>query len=338
MTLKSKISKQYIGLLAFVGAFLLCIIISGFSIVFNNSNPYWDFSGLIIYVVFLLSFAYLIKYSLGLKRYHFESNKLIILNNRLDVLLETEYSAIADIVEFKEKGRSGDYQYKLKFSINGQVYKIRDDVYANYNDIKSFLADKTVGEIPVSDPYVAIKPKNVFIIGAVLLVISAVFLFRSNKVYNGSNTVEIEYKQIEIAKINIEKASKSTIENILIKIDKYPGFIFKIDGKAYNIMKREAYLREVSIGDTLIMTIDKDEYEAKLAKTKEPGFWLKHDKYNTINVIALRKGNAEFLSLTDYSIQHVIKIGEWKVIVLIGGGLILCIGLLLYFNSKDPYG
>jgi hypothetical protein len=333
MLIKGKIKKTYFLLyilpLVFTGglaAYFLSILVA---------DEHWDIAQLIIVLMLLSVGIFALRHILRVRNVIFDDKKVTVIDLRGETKKEFIYDSIKSIVEEESKGKGGVLSYKLVIDLGDYKVKLPQDAYHNYNEIKNALRDKVKGGIHTVE-----EKTNWAGIVIVVIFIAIIFgykLFTKQKSYTVHDVIELGFVQNNKPYLHEYKSGKSTHYDIIFTLEKYHGFIFTIDGPAYKRMDIKSYLNIVNVGDTLTVMILRDEYETKLAKTKEASFIEKHDNYSNIEVVGLRKDNIRFLALEDVESENILQNGTnmfWALAII---AIVGCVGVLGYYNYKNPY-
>ena len=115
--------------------------------------------------------------------------------------------------------------------------------------------------------------------------------------------------------VKIHKGSKNS-RSIKLKIADYPDFSFDLDGIAYSVTDKEAFVEDFVEGDNIQMQIAKDQYHKKLTREWELDFWDKSVNYRLISIYGLRGNGKDYLTLTDINEakQADGKLGFWLLL------------------------
>ena len=172
-----------------------------------------------------------------------------------------------------------------------------------------------------------IKKSNTKLEIGLLFVLSCIFLIGSYISFDNSKTILstqdiTTLRQIVTNEIKIDTPAKGG-PSIKLSLKEYSNFDFEINGNAYSATYADNLVRNVKVGDTLLVDIKTDEYKKKLTKEKPLGFFDKTINYRLINVYGLRDKNKTYLTLSDYNKERETDapLVSW-ISLLIGLGLL----------------
>ncbi|MFN6943597.1 MAG: hypothetical protein ACK4ND_01515 [Cytophagaceae bacterium] len=105
-------------------------------------------------------------------------------------------------------------------------------------------------------------------------------------VVHGHLSEEVEY-------LSPAKGSHS----LYIRLKEYPGFRFSVPhAREYSFIRKH-----LNPGDPVQLSILNEEYGLWIGKTKEPGFWDKHEGYGTIQTYHIQDVQYIYLNLDDHN-------------------------------------
>jgi hypothetical protein len=328
MALKSKISgKYYAGQIAAAGILLF------FSFLLLNrafSDLYWDLIPLVLGTACLLGALWL-SVSIAKVNVYLFSNKAIEVYSVNGGLKRTiNYADIKSVKEFPGKS------YFLLIELhNGDIVTISGGVYDNFISCKAYLEERVPFTAAVPDNSAVstmIKAAIPFIfIGALCLVFYFLMQMDLAKVYQPAKTATFSYIQHNNA--IVDKGRKGH-RSIKIEAVNCPGLVFNISGDAMKAFDIWLYTENVVVGDTLLMTVPKYDYECKIAKTREPDFWHKHIGYKNIDILGLQKKDKIILLLSDYNKQISIDKEDKTAFMLYFGWFLLISGFALLILER----
>ena len=216
------------------------------------------------------------------------------------------YDEIIDYTEIVKDNTSGNWS-EFTLHTNNKTFSIISKDYENYYELCAYLKSKSVLNKTKS---LKIKNKTP-LIGKIIIVCIAVFficfLFLLFNMFLHRNDA-INYNELSqisghvTNKIEVSKTARGS-RSIHIRLDNYPEFSFGISGVACDATDDEKLIENVKIGDELTLKINTDEYEKKITKRKELGFFDKYSDYIHIGVYELRDNNYTYLSLDNYNIE-----------------------------------
>jgi hypothetical protein len=233
-----------------------------------------------------------------------------------------------------EKSNKGKSWKVLTLYMGEKTYRISSNSYKNYELIKDELVEDKERDIELE---IQQNKKELKQLGFVLLSAGAfllgIFFYQysnANKEITPADLTTVE--QVVTSPISIQKSSKGH-RSIRLKLKDYPDFKFEIDNTAYKATAADEFVANVQTGDTLFVDIARSEYQMKLSKEKELGFFNKTVNYRTIDVYGLRDKNQVYLNNENYNENNHSNrnTGFWVVGILgvIGAG----VGLFLLKRS-----
>lgn len=241
-----------------------------------------------------------------------------------------------DIVTWTEIDKENKYiQWTdLTLYTDRTKYKLTSSNYKNYPELKNAIVAGKTRDLQKQNAW--FRRNNLYyafgftILGGLFSYAAYhFFLIRINDLkYSELQTIA----DVITNRAEIEVGSRGS-RSIIIKLKSYPLFRFNIVGNGFSATHVSDYVANVKIGDTLNLDIKKDEYQMKLTKEKELGFWDKTVNYSLISVYGLRDKNYSYLTLADYN-------SEYKKDAPIGFVLLGFIGIFmlsggLYFFTKN---
>jgi hypothetical protein len=297
-------------------------------------TEYWDFVKVCVGAFFIVAGLLLIYIVINYRTFYFYDKHMEVYKWGKNLQHFIPYTAIDKIEEIEFKNKHGR-AYTLALQNRGLIIKIASDNYKNYAEIKELLANKTEKLIGTNQ---AAQRAQARIGGVMLAVLGlAIMLIYFQFIYSLTQAKVGQTSAIEATISNdaeIIKGKKGS-RYVAIYLDEYPDFKFDLSGNAYKAMNAAAYLQNVYKGDKLVLEVSATDYTTKLVHTAEPGFWVKHLSYNTIDVFALKDANHVYLSREDYEQQYTEYNDPGKIIVLFLGLVLFALGSVLYFKNRE---
>jgi hypothetical protein len=216
------------------------------------------------------------------------------------------YDEIIDYTEIVKDNTSGNWS-EFTLHTNNKSFSIISKDYENYYELCAFLKSKSVLNKTKSQK---IKDKTP-LLGKIVIACCVTFLIcflclLFNMFLHRNETLNYnELSQISghvTNKIEVSKTARGS-RSIHIFLDNYPEFNFGMSGSAYSALEESKLLENVKIGNELTLKIKTDDYEKKITKRKELGFFDKYSDYRHIGVYELSDNKYTYLHLDDYNID-----------------------------------
>jgi hypothetical protein len=211
--------------------------------------------------------------------------------------------------DHRSKGKSWQ---ALTLYLGEKKYSLSSNIYKNYDQIKEELVQ---GIMRDSELEQTLKKKKFKQAGLLFLSFGIFFLGLffynySNKSKALSSTDLTRLEQVVTSPIAIHKGSKGK-RSIRLRLKDYPDFKFEIDDNTFRATNAEAFVANVETGDTLFVDVITNDYQKKLTKEKELGFFDKTINYRTIDVYGLADKNNAYLSLQSYN-ENNQSMGDFR--------------------------
>lgn len=216
--------------------------------------------------------------------------KQIIYKNELTAWTETTHSS---------KGRSWQV---LTLYAGEKKFRFSSNVYKNYEAVKEQLVH---GIDRNSELELALKKKGLkrgallfLCFGTILLVLFFYKYSNKNRIVSAADVTQLQ--QVITSPVEIHKGSKGA-RSIRLGLKDYPDFTFEIGSNTYRATAAEDFVANVKTGDTILVDIMTSEYQKKLTREKELGFFDKTVGYRTIEIYGLYDKKYEYLTLAGYN-------------------------------------
>ncbi len=187
------------------------------------------------------------------------------------------------------------YTQEKKYLISGNIYK-------NYEPIKEELIKGKERDVEIE---IQIRKKRAKTLAALFISVGIIFLFiffyqfmSKNKALTPADITTL--KEVITSDVRITKGSKGS-RSICLDLMHYPDFNFEINNTTFKATAADDFVANVRTGDTIEVEIATDEYQMKLTKEKELGFFDKTVNYRTIAIYGLRDKNRAYLLLAGYN-------------------------------------
>ncbi|MFN3967720.1 hypothetical protein [Flavobacterium sp.] len=301
------------GIVFLIGFFYLL------SVVFDKTYPQFIevlFAFFIGFIGVYLIFAYIKKRSVFLYE-NYISFRLGFLLKRIEV----RNDAILSWAEVTRSNKTEKWNELTIFTAT-KKYRFQSNHYNGYDLLKENITKDKPQDFDFEENQKASLNRK---IGLFLIFLSFILLYFSlksliNTTKFSDNTPIVLTEQIITSGLKIKRYKGSA--SIHLKFKDYSEFDFYIDAHAFAGNAAD-FVKEVNHGDTLTISLLKEDFEKKIAKTEPLSFGDKSFNYYTINLYSISHKGKSYLSLTDYDKfnQENKQSGFWTC---------LCLGLLLF--------
>jgi hypothetical protein len=262
----------------------------------------------------LLIIALLLLYFLiSIKTYTVINNKLIITS-----LGRTQKTYnLNEMKSWTEAQVKGNYGRSEIFTLHfktGKKIKISNENYDNYFEIKSALTKNKERNSKFEELN---QIKSVLIGCIIVTTIGILFLIDA---YNKSQIKDIDDKDIIVfgdkTSGSIQYINRKQ-DYVLIKLESYPAFDFRIQGKDLKATFVEELINEIKTGDSIFLGIDKTEY--RTIKTDSLSFPDNYFFSDIISVKSVYSKKNDYLKLSELNaIRSDEKYWDFRIIGLFG--------------------
>jgi hypothetical protein len=246
-----------------------------------------------------------------------------------------QYNLLEDTVK-------GDTVQKLHFTTNqNRQFSISSTLFGDekqFSEIKNLITQKAV-----LDATLGVKEANkaIYSQGINQVMLGIFLLILNTTIFNRAK----EWKPLHIKDI---KSITGTVQDFKkIKFDRsyyydltleeYPDFKFRLERAAYQGFKEDSLtVNPIKASDQMILSIEKEAYDVKIAETHNAHWRDFYKAYNQIGVRELKKSpNLVYLKLEDYN----RNIGDYSMGFLgILGRMAIVVGIVVliiaFINSK----
>lgn len=318
---KKKITYKVIYIVGILGSLLLS------KHLYSKYDPkdYSEILNLYVSILFLI-FALLCLYSfLSIKSYYLYKDKFVQKSFLGQKVKSFRFDEIDFWIKEEKKDKYNQWEVLILFTVNREKIKISSYFYENYYEIKNGLTLNLSRNTKLEESRLQKKDLQYtigFIIFGLILLFCA-YKFVMIKELQSSDIIVFGDK---ISKdIEIIRGSKNS-KSILIKLDKYPEFDFKINGPAFKAIDSEDLIEKVKQGDSVFIGIKKTDFNRKLIKKDSLTFTDKYFHFKNISVESITAQNKEYLELAE-SNKRRISNRYW------GFGFFGIFGSFLFFVS-----
>jgi hypothetical protein len=291
---KKKLTYKVIYIVGILGSLLLS------KQLYSKYNPkdYSEILNLYVSILFLI-FALLCLYSfLSIKSYYLYKDKFVQKSFLGQKVKSFSFDEIDFWIKEQKEDKYSQWEVLTLYTLKGEKIKISGYFYENYHEIKNELTRNVSRNTKLEESRLQEKDLRYtigfVIFGLILLFCAYKFIMikelQSSDIIVFSNKIS---KDIEV--IRGRKKSKS----ILIKLEKYPEFDFKINGPAFKAIDSENLIEKVKQGDSVFIGIKKADFNRKLIKKDSLTFIDKYFHFKTIAIESITAKKKEYLTLTE---------------------------------------
>lgn len=303
----------------------LIIPLSVFIVGYIHYTPENSVRNICIIFIYLYLFLIVVTcfYLLSIDNYNLSNNGLIVSNffnkagrkyniNDIDTWLDVN-------IDVKNKNTEILYIYFK----NGQRLKISEENYENYLEIKKVITNDKKRDYIKENLF---KKKSEKGLGVFLLLFSFFIFFL---IYT-SIPKKIEIGDLKILKGEVTEkinyTARGKYSSLEIKIKKYPEFIFSVRGKELKVTKHDRLIKDVKVGDSIFLGLDKVLYRKFLLKVDSLSFCDKFFPSKYIGVESICTKQINYLKLSENNAKRL----ENKFLNTFVG---FCIGLIFTVMS-----
>lgn len=291
--LKSKNKKEYWK--SYSLGILICLALSLYSYTKFIALKYPNYIGLIFSVLFLVIALLIFYFLISIKTYTVASNKLTVMSfGRLQKTYNL--NEVKSWTEAQVKGKYGRYEiFALHFK-SGEKIKLSSDIYDNYFELKNELTKNKERNLKLEELNLnknGLTACIVFTSIGILCLIGAYNKLQNKNlddiniiVFGGKTSGSIQY-------------FNRKHDYILIKLESYPDFDFRIQGKDLKATFVEDLMNEIKTGDSIFLGIDKTEYRTKIIKIDSLSFPDNYFFSDMISVKSVHSKKNDYLKLSE---------------------------------------
>ncbi|WP_133527193.1 hypothetical protein [Flavobacterium sp. 245] len=201
----------------------------------------------------------------------------------------------------EKESKYGNYEYLYLTLNNNEIIKLNSFDYANFEEIKwTIIKNKPQNTILKEK----LDRKEKIKLSIILALLGILFLFVASQFYKDDSLTRNDVSVIKgtlSADIKLKHGKKS--KSLIFELENLNGFKFKIGTLAFRETYFEDLMKDFKKGDTISLTIEKDQYEKKISKKTPMSSWDKF-KYEAIAVVEVKNKNFTYLSLSDFNKTH----------------------------------
>ena len=255
---------------------------------------------LVFFILSLIISGFILFNLFSIKNYSVTKNKLIqssFLKKEKKVYL---LDNIENWTEKQKKSRSEEWEEIILYFKNGETTKISSEYFENYLEIKNEVTKDKKRNTELEE---LIEKRTGKKIAIICLIISSLFFYGA---YNALQIENIKNRDIIVfgdktsEEIKFISGKYSSIE---IKLETYPGLIFKIQGDALKATNYKNLIKDIKTGDSIFIGIYKTKYRTKLIKVDSLSFTDKYFPNEYVNVESIKTLKNNYLKLTDNNLS-----------------------------------
>jgi len=324
-------SNFYICLLGGIGSF----IGSYFLITNNLEKQFPQLPGILSGIFLMLFGLYCLYYCFNRKAVYVFEDFILSKSNLFKREVTIPFTDIQSWAELHKKSKYRGWSELYIFTPSKKYCFTSYDYGDEYETLKSVITKNKSRNLDYEKKS---DLKSITYLCFFFLFLGVIFwAFGVSNYIRSNNTVPIlqlvTLDQKVTSKIKIKKSGKSS-RYISLRLNDNPEFSFNIEGAAYRATDTDGFVAEINTGDTLTVSILREDFEKKITKTKPLTFWDKSFGYYSIPVYGLAYKNRIYLSPKEY--QSARKSGLRSNSKSLGiFGLILAeIGIFIYIQRK----
>mgnify|MGYP003616798969 CR=1 FL=1 len=277
---KSKRSKSN-TIIVVLGIFMLLFFIFLFN---NNFQPkviYEQHIKIFVILIIIIGILYCIFYLLNTKRVYVYPKYFEVKN-----LFSTKRYYYTDIKTYFSdyiKAKYNSWTEYYLFLNTGEKITFLDSEFSNFHVFFGYIERKIKKDNEVD---IIFKKKSFLNYAIISAVISVFLLYGSSFFYDFKEITHddfVDFSGILKDDIKLVTGSKGK-KHLEFHLINQPIYDFKILGPEYDEIDDKIFLNKFKAGDTIIITIEKEEYDKKIVKTKNLNFKDKYISYTSIRV------------------------------------------------------
>jgi hypothetical protein len=285
-------------------------------------------------VAMILFGIYCIYYYSNRKIIYVYEDSVVFKSGLIIKKIKLRLDEIESWAELKKTSKHGSWDELYIFTAS-EKYSFAS---SNYDDYYTFKDKITKNKHRNNEYEKKSDNKNVWILALVIFLLGLFLLPLGLKPLllpnsDVSSVQLVKTNQIVIDGIKIKKSGRHS-HNIELKFNEFPEFDFKVSGDAFDAMYAENFVDEVHLGDTLTVSVPKDEYGKKMAKTIPLTFWDKYVNYYDIKVYEISHRNTSYLTLNDFAQEEGSRTKSNARIGSIIGIILVGISIFIYIKRK----
>jgi len=321
-----KHNRRFYILLIFV--FLSFLPFTIVSFIYTFKNEYVNIISLGVFLFFCFSLFYII-FSILNSSYIIEIHEnYIVLKKFFGIINQTIYFS-----EFKNWSEyNSPYYSKLNIYTIKDKFSIYSNEYNQYEIIKKVVLENATDKSFVDNLKFKRLSKNILIIFMSILIIFAILFLifhKTEKQIISKNTLSEVSGQIDTIYVTKDK-NGSRLYLKLLEFNELEFVIF--DQVFYKI--DEKILVTINKNDTVSLLIDNIDYNGKILKTIELGFWKKHLEYEKISVFELKTKKGYLITLKDINNELLADNDDNILFFVISGLIIISCSIILFLTIK----
>jgi len=228
------------------------------------------------------------------------------------------------------KNKNQEWENLYLFTIDQKRIRISSSLYLNYDELKSILIHNKQFNTEAFD---RMNRRDDVLRSALCAFVAIAALCALIYLYNVK-----EVKQDELQHLHgtlshpVEWVHGRKSSTLHLTFHEWNEFSFVIDNLSIEKVDVHALMHEVSSGDTLYFSIEKEVYLKKIDKTMAQTYMDKYHKAKQINIIELRSNQSKFLTLNDYNQVNRSNRHMGMGVFLIVSILFFVLSFVIYFK------
>lgn len=310
-------------------SFLSVLSFSKFNFTTSTTN-----SNLIPGSCFALFAIYILYYVLALPKIHIYTDKIVLHQFLGIVKKDVLRSEINSWTTREKESKYGNYEYLYLTLNENKIVKLNSFEYANFEEVKWAIIKNKPQNTILKDK---LDRKEIIKLSIILLFLSILFIYIASQYYKDESLTKNDIQLIKgklTEDIELKRGKKS--KSLLIKLENYSDFEFKIGSLALKETAYDDLMNDIKKGDSIYLSIEKEEYLAKVNQTRQLNFRDKYFFDNTIFVVEVRSKGFAYLSSADFNKVH--RNNDYWGMGFFGifGILLLITGIYIYpKDTKD---
>lgn len=335
----SKVKKGNLLILIIGG--IVALLISYFLIKNAIADEYIQIAGFILGGIFGLMGVGCLLLVLFIEKLVFENGKLKIYSLTGRLKREIRTCEIESYKEIEKENKHSKWKDLTIFTKDSKC-TISSSSHSNYELLKKELA-RGKKKNSFAEKMWHYKIRRRYGIG--FSIFGLIFLSLFGRIHLKD---DVEVLQDQLAKIegivvnNVEVKTTgkgSGTRSIEIELEEYPKFIFNLGGSGLDATNVNSLVNNVQQGEKIEIKILKDQYQKKITKEVELGFWDKTINYRIIGIYGIKDKQNSYFSLEQFNRNTIVDRNSWSMYLLLGFSFsILGFGIFELVRNKKPEG
>lgn len=224
---------------------------------------------------------------------HFLKHKIVVSEHGIEIQYKIcrldkyiPFSSMKSFNEIVRQYKKGEKKCLTILADDKKKYTLEGDEI-NYSEIKEAILKKQIKEAQYLEEHINSMFYFIFI-PTIIFIVALIGTF-----INYINEPKSSYELITISGTIYEKPKNKTHSRpgsylgLDIYLREYEDFTFGIDEGDLSKSEAKEIVSKLRFGDTLVLKISKEDYDSKITKTRDAGFFKKHLGWRFINVLEL---------------------------------------------------